>query len=177
MSKILLPGLLLSAAVVIPATTRAAEPQPVGAPRLLVTDRDSGLPVSGAVVRGGGKIWSSDETGLLVLSENALHGDSLTVSAVGYADRRVSTVEVRSHRPLRVAAHLVGGDVAVDITHRTHGETVAVEGIFVEEEQTGLVRAPDVSAVAHHGARNGETGVAIGDEQARCADGLRFGGA
>ena len=81
------------------------------------------------------------------------------------------------HAQGAVAAHLVGGDVAVDIAHRTHGETVAVEGIFVEEEQTGLVRAPDVSAVAHHGARNGETGVAIGDEQPRCADGLRFGGA
>ena len=76
-----------------------------------------------------------------------------------------------------MTARLVGGDAAVDIAHRTHGETVAAEGIFVEEEQTGLVRAPGVSAVAHHCARYGETGVAIGDEQARCTDGLRFGGA
>ena len=81
------------------------------------------------------------------------------------------------HAQGAVAAHLVGGDVAVDITHRTHGETVAAEGIFVEEEQTGVVRTPQLIAAAHHGARNGESGVAIGDEQARCADGLRFGGA
>ena len=81
------------------------------------------------------------------------------------------------HAQGAMTAHLVGGNAAIDIAHCTHGETVAAEGIFVEEEQTGLVRAPEVSAVAHHGTRNGETGVAIGDEQARCADGLRFGGA
>ena len=38
------------------------------------------------------------------------------------------------HAQGAMTAHLVGGDVAVDIAHRTHGETVAVEGIFVEEE-------------------------------------------
>ena len=76
-----------------------------------------------------------------------------------------------------MTAHLVGGDTAVDIAHRTHGEAVAAEGIFVEEEQTGVVRTPQLIAAAHHGARNGESGVAIGDEQARCADRLRFSGA
>ena len=103
MSKLLFPGLLLSAAVVVPATLRAAEPQPVGTPRLLITDRDTGLPISGAVVRHSGHTWRSDEAGLLLLNENALGGDSLTVSAVGYVDRHISTDEVRSHRPLRVA--------------------------------------------------------------------------
>ena len=99
MSKLLFPGLLLSAAVVVPATLRAAEPQPVGTPRLLITDRDTGLPISGAVVRHSGHLWRSDEAGLLLLNENALGGDSLTVSAVGYVDRHIATDEVRSHRP------------------------------------------------------------------------------
>lgn len=141
MSKILFPGLLLSAAVVIPATTRAAEPQPVGAPRLLVTDRDSGLPVSGAVVRGGGKIWRSDETGLLVLSENALHGDSLTVSAVGYTDRRVSTVEVRSHRPLRVELTALTNrlnEAVVQTGRIVHSVNTATQSISAAEVQKNL---------------------------------------
>mgnify|MGYP000977142415 FL=1 len=141
MSKILLPGLLLSAAVVIPATTRAAEPQPVGAPRLLVTDRDSGLPVSGAVVRGGGKIWRSDETGLLVLTENALHGDSLTVSAVGYTDRRVATAEVRSHRPLRVELIALTNrlnEAVVQTGRIVHSVNTATQSISAAEVQKNL---------------------------------------
>lgn len=76
-----------------------------------------------------------------------------------------------------VTAHLVGGNAAVDIAHRTHGETVAVEGIFVQQEQTGIVRTPLLIAAAHHGARNGETGVAIGDEQTGGIYRLRLGGA
>ena len=141
MSKILLPGLLLSAAVVIPATTRAAEPQPVGAPRLLVTDRDSGLPVSGAVVRGGGKIWRSDETGLLVLTENALHGDSLTVSAVGYTDRRVATAEVRSHRPLRIELTALTNrlnEAVVQTGRIVHSVNTATQSISAAEVQKNL---------------------------------------
>ena len=76
MSKLLFPGLLLSAAVVVPSTFRAAEPQPVGTPRLLITDRDTGLPISGAVVRRGNQLWRSNDAGLLLLNENSLHGDS-----------------------------------------------------------------------------------------------------
>ena len=95
MSKILIPSLLFCAAAVIPAGLRAAEPQPVGAPRLLITDRDTGLPVSGAVVRRGSQLWRSDAAGLLVLNEKALHGDSLTVSAVGGCRRLLSCAGLR----------------------------------------------------------------------------------
>ena len=91
------------------------------------------------------------------------------VEAVGQGGER--------HAQGAMAAHFVGGDAAVDITHRTHREAVAVEGFLVEHEQTGGVGAPQLAAAAHHGARNGETGVAIGDEQARRTHRLGFGGA
>ena len=76
-----------------------------------------------------------------------------------------------------VAAHFGGGDAPIGVAHGTHREAVAVQGVFAEHEQTGLVGAPDFAAAAHHGTRNGETAVAVGDEQARCAHGLGFGGA
>ena len=76
-----------------------------------------------------------------------------------------------------VAAHFGGGDAPIGVAHGTHREAVAVQGVFGEHEQTGLVGTPDFAAAAHHGTRNGETAVAVGDEQARCAHGLGFGGA
>lgn len=141
MSKLLFPGLLLSAAVVVPATLRAAEPQPVGTPRLLITDRDTGLPISGAVVRHSGHIWRSDEAGLLLLHENALGGDSLTVSAVGYVDRHIATDEVRSHRPLRVALSALTNrlnEAVVQTGRIVHSSNTATQTLSAAEVQKNL---------------------------------------
>lgn len=141
MSKLLFPGLLLSAAVVVPATLRAAEPQPVGTPRLLITDRDTGLPISDAVVRRGNQLWRSNDSGLLLLNENALGGDSLTVSAVGYVDRRIATDEVRSHRPLRVALSTRTNrlnEAVVQTGRIVHSSNTATQTLSAAEVQKNL---------------------------------------
>lgn len=125
-----LTGVLACAALCTVTPVFASPDAPDADFRLIVTDRDTGLPLPGATVRTPSGTYVADAAGHLPLPETALRTGSITVKAVGYADRILSVEEVRSHRPLRVALSLLTNrlDEAVVSTGRiVHSQNTATQ--------------------------------------------------
>lgn len=115
--------------------------QPVTTFRIIVTDRDTQLPVVGAVVMRGGKSYHSDETGLLEIPSSVLPSDSLRIKATGYHSLSVASAEVRYHQPFRAVLSLLSNrlnEAVVNGQHIIHSQNAVTQTLSALEVRKNL---------------------------------------